>query len=125
MTAFEVGKKIVELSRAGKDEEIINSFFHPEIVSIEAAEMPGTGRSIQGIEKIKEKHAWWNSNFEVIEHEAIGPFPSGDKERVAIVFRSKIKNKETGKPENMEEIAIYKILDGKIHEEEFFYPTES
>ena len=45
----------------------------------------------------------------------------GGDDRFAVIFRSKVKETETGKVSDMEEVGIYTVADGKIVREEFFY----
>ena len=85
-TTVDIGKKLVELCKAGKNVEAIEKLYSPKIVSIEAGggskEMPAR---MEGIDAIKGKNEWWVKNHEVHSAEAKGPFPNGD--RFAVYFK--------------------------------------
>ncbi len=42
-------------------------------------------------------------------------------DRFAVIFEASGKEKATGKPFSMKEVAVYHVADGKIVREEFFY----
>ena len=59
MDTKQVGKKLVDLCRTGKNVEAINTLYSPDIVSVEArgdAQMPALMR---GIDAIRKKNQWW------------------------------------------------------------------
>jgi len=119
MTALDVGKKLVDLCRKGKNDEAIEQFYAKDIVSIEAGAPPGMDKKTEGKEKVKAKSKWWAENHEVHSAEIVGPFPNDDK------FTTLYKIDVTFKPEKkrfkMEEICLYTVKNGQIVREEFFY----
>ncbi len=119
---LEVGKKLVELCRQGKNMEAIDSLYSPHIVSVEAGGPPGVPTRQEGIEAVKGKATWWEANHEVHKAEAEGPFPNGD--RFVVRFKYDVTPKEgpmAGKRFVMDEAALYTVKDGKVTQEEFFY----
>ncbi|HEY8711481.1 MAG TPA: nuclear transport factor 2 family protein [Thermoanaerobaculia bacterium] len=122
MDTKQVGKKLVDLCRTGKNVEAINTLYSPDIVSVEArgdAQMPALMR---GIDAIRKKNQWWYENHEVHSSEVRGPFPNED--RFAAQFHYEITPKSgpmKGKRMTMDEVAVYTVKDGKIVREEFFY----
>jgi ketosteroid isomerase-like protein len=116
MTALEVGQELVTLVRDGKDEEILERLYDPNILSVEAA---GENPESRGVEAIRAKWAWWNNAMEVKSMKVQGPFPHG--EQFAVIYDFETVEKESGKPIKMEEVALYTVKDGKIVEERFFY----
>ncbi len=117
-----VGKKLVELCRAGKNTEAIDTLYSPNIVSIEAASGPNMSARTDGIAAVKGKSEWWVANHEVHKAEAHGPFPNGDRFIVRFIYDVTAKaGPMAGKRFTMDEAALYAVKDGKIVQEEFFY----
>ncbi|MFK7827314.1 MAG: SnoaL-like domain-containing protein [Oligoflexales bacterium] len=118
--AFEVGKKLLELVNTGKSRQALDSLYSPNAKSIEAA--PGPNQVCDGIDAIRAKHDWWESNSEVHSASAKGPFPLGD--RFAVIYAMDVTMKDSGKRGQMEEVGLYTIENGKIVKEEYMYQTE-
>ncbi len=119
MTTQEVAETLVKLCSQGKFGEATEALYSPDIVSLEADAPPGGSREAKGIEAVKAKGDWWNSTHEVHSATVEGPLIAGS--HFAVTFKLDV----TFKPENrrftMEEVAVYKVVDGKIAHEEFFY----
>ncbi len=118
MNAFEVGQKVVELFRAGKHEEIMNDLYSPNIVSVEA-----DGMKHEGMEGLKAKYQWWAENFEEHGSTVEGPYPHGGDEFI-LTFTMDTTHKPSGHRSQMTEAAHYKVENGKIVHEKFFYVQE-
>ncbi|MEM6260584.1 MAG: nuclear transport factor 2 family protein [Planctomycetota bacterium] len=119
-----VGKKLVELCNAGKDEEVLDTYYAEDIVSEEVATMPGTGlpRVSQGIEAVRAKWQWWYDNHEVHGSKCTGPFPHGNKFIVIFEMDTTAKSGPmAGQRMQMQETALYTVENGKIVHEQFFY----
>ena len=122
MDTKQVGDKLVELCKAGKNGEAIDTLYDKDIVSVEAQGGPSMPAEMRGIDAIRGKNQWWIENHEVHSAEVKGPFPNGD--RFAVTYSYEITPKtgpEKGKRTRMEEIAVYDVKNGKIAREEFFY----
>jgi hypothetical protein len=65
------------------------------------------------------KGEWWTANHDVHSFQAEGPFVNGDY--FALRFKIDVTTKATGQRIQMDEIGLYKVKDGKIVEERFFY----
>ena len=121
-TTYEVGRKLVELCRAGKNLEAVNTLYAPDVLSLEVhgtEEMPAR---MQGIEAARRKNQWWFDNHTIHSQDAIGPFPHGD--RFIVLHKMDVTAKAgpmAGKRMAAEEAALYTVRDGKIVQEEFFY----
>jgi ketosteroid isomerase-like protein len=119
MTTQEVAATLVKLCSEGKFNDAVDKLYSTDIVSMEAGAPPGQSRESKGLAAVKAKGEWWISNHEV--HSAIveGPLVAGS--HFSVAFKLDV----TFKPENrrftMEEIAVYKVANGKIVYEEFFY----
>ena len=119
---FEIGKKLVDFCKQGKDLEAIETLDSPNIVSVEAVADPRFPQRMDGIDAIRSKFQWWIQNHEIHSAEVKGPFPHGD--RFIVYFKYDITPKDgpmKGKRMQMDEAALYTVANGKIVQEEFFY----
>jgi ketosteroid isomerase-like protein len=119
---MEIGQKLVELCREGRNIDAINELYADDVVSIEATAPPAGGeREMRGIEAVRGKNQWWQENHEVHDASVAGPFPHGD-DRFAVHFNFDVTSQPMGGQRfQMEEVALYTIENGKIAKEEFFY----
>lgn len=121
MNLKEIGEKLVEHCRNHTERQGLDELYHVDAVSVESAPNPETGsREVHGIDAIKGKHEWWDSQVEMTGGETIGPLPHGE-DRFAVIFRAAGKDKASGETFNMEEVGVYHVANGKIVREEFFY----
>jgi len=119
VTTQEVADKLVKFCSAGKFEEAMEALYSPDIVSMEAGAPPGQSRESKGIAAVKAKGKWWVDNHEVHSSTVEGPLVTGS--HFAVTFKLDITFKPQSKRFKMEEVAVYKVVDGKIVYEEFFY----
>ena len=119
MDMMQIANELVAGCREGRAKENLGRLYAPDAVSVEAVDM-GQGRETHGLGGIRAKHEWWDGAMEMLEAEVTGPMWHGD-DRFAVIFRSKVKETETGKVSGMEEVGIYTVANGKIVREEFFY----
>ena len=119
MTTQEVASKLVKLCSEGKFDEATDSLYSADIVSMEASAPPGGSRESKGIAAVKAKGDWWVANHDVHSVKVEGPIVAGD--HFAVTFKLDITFKPKAKRFTMEEVAIYKVDNGKIVYEEFFY----
>ena len=49
MTALEIGTKLIDLCKAGNNQEAMETLYHPNIVSVEAGAPPGQSTEAKGI----------------------------------------------------------------------------
>lgn len=119
MTAFEVGKKLVELCNAGKFDEAAETLYSVDISSLEAGGPPGQPREVQGAKAIRAKGQWWNDNHIVHASSVAGPWPCDNQ--FIVTYKFDITHKPTNKRFPMEEAALYTVQNGKIVSEKFFY----
>ena len=119
MTTQEVANTLVKLCKEGKLDEAMKTLYSPDIVSVEAGAPPGQSRESKGLDACLAKGEWWTANHDVHSAHVEGPLVAGS--HFAVVFKFDV----TFKPENrrftMEEVAVYKVGQGKIVYEEFFY----
>lgn len=119
MTTQEVADTLVKLCSEGKFLEAGKALYSPDIVSMEAAAPPGGSREAKGFADVIAKGEWWVANHEVHSSKVEGPVVAGHYFSVA--FKIDATFKAQNKRFQMEEIAVYKVADGKIVYEEFFY----
>lgn len=119
MTTQEVAGTLVKLCSAGKFHEAMESLYSQDIVSMEASAPPGGSREAKGLAAVRAKGEWWTANHEVHSATVEGPLVAGS--HFSVVFRLDVTFKPQGKRFKMEEVAVYKVADGKIVYEEFFY----
>jgi hypothetical protein len=118
-TTKEVAEGLVKLCSQGKFEEATKTFYSPEIVSVEAAAPPGQSRETKGLQGVLAKGEWWVANHEVHSVNVEGPLVAGS--HFSVAFKMEVTFKPQSKRFQMEEIAVYKVADGQIVYEEFFY----
>ena len=119
MTTLEVAQALVEFCSKGQFHEAIHALYSPNIVSMEAGAPPGGSREAKGIEAVAAKGEWWAANHEVHSAVVEGPLVGGS--HFSVVFKMDVTFKPGSRRFVMEEVAVYKVEDGKIVYEEFFY----
>lgn len=121
-TTLEVGKQLVDLCKQGKNDECMDTLYHPDIVSVEAASSPNMPAEARGLATIRERAKWWGDNHTIHSAKAEGPYPHGD--RFIVHFTYDVTSKPMGnKRITLDEMGLYTVKDGKIVREEFFYVT--
>jgi ketosteroid isomerase-like protein len=119
MTTQEVAEKLVKLCAQGKFHEAMEALYSPDIVSMEAGAPPGGSRESKGLAAVRAKGEWWTANHEVHSSTVEGPLIAGS--HFAVVFKLDVTFKPESRRFKMEEVAVYKVVNGKIVYEEFFY----
>jgi len=117
MNAHAIGQRLAELLRENNNEAIYAELYSPDILSVEAG---GPNAEFKGMEAINGKNEWWHSTFELDSFSFEGPFPHGE-DQFAMIFDMATTHRESGAKNEMREVAVYKVADGKIVEERFFY----
>ena len=121
-TTATVAEELVSFCRAGKNMDAINTLYSPDIVSIESMGNEQMPREQKGIDAIRGKNQWWGENNTVHSSAVEGPFVGND-DKFAVYYNYDVTFKPTGKRNNMEEMALYTVKDGKVVREQFFYRT--
>jgi ketosteroid isomerase-like protein len=122
VSTFDVAKKYFELCKNHQNHIAIETLFSPDVVSVEAAAMPGSPAEVRGTKAVLEKGKKWMDNHEIHSANAEGPWPHGN--RFAVRFTYDVTNKPSGRRMQMDEIGLFTVENGKIVREEFFYATE-
>jgi hypothetical protein len=119
MTTHEVANKLVSLCKEGKFHEAIHDLYARDVVSMEAGAPPGGSRETKGLDGVIAKAQWWAENHEVHSSAVEGPLVAGV--HFAVTFKMEVTFKPTQNRLHMEEVGVYKVHDGKVVYEEFFY----
>ncbi len=118
MTTKEIADRLVDMCRNGKVEEAKEELFSPDIISIEPVEglLP---KESKGMDAIKKKAQLFISHVENFYDTTISePVIAGDY--FSISWDTDIQMK--GEPRKTDsELCVYKVKDGKIISEQFFY----
>ena len=117
-----VADELVSFCRAGRNADAINTLYSADIVSVESMGNESMPREMKGIDAIRGKNQWWAENNEVHSAAVEGPFV-GNEDKFAVYYNYDCTFKPTGTRNNMEEMALYTVKDGKIVREQFFYRT--
>lgn len=118
MTTQEVANQLVQMCREAKYEEIYQTLFSPEILSKEPE--GAMWLEARGLEQLAEKGKNWNEMVdEFIEGTVSDPIVAGD--HFACTMKSKVKFKGAPEAVDMDEVCVYKVENGKVVLEQFFY----
>lgn len=119
MTTQEVADALVNLCSQGKFDEAVKTLYSNDIVSVEAGAPPGQSRESAGLPAVIAKGEWWVANHEVHSVTVDGPLVAGA--HFSVAFKMDVTFKPATRRFTMEEIGVYKVADGKVVYEQFFY----
>jgi ketosteroid isomerase-like protein len=119
VTTQEVASELVRLCSQGQYEEATKKLYSPNIVSVEPGAPPGQSRETTGLDGVLQKGKWWIENHEVHSQQVEGPLVAGS--HFSVAFKMDVTHKPNNQRFQMQEIAVYRVADGKIIREEFFY----
>ncbi len=119
MSTQEVASALVKFCTEGKLDQAIEALYSPDIVSVEAGAPPGQSREAKGLAAVKAKSEFWNANHEIHSFRVEGPLVAGA--HFTVVFKIDATFKPQSRRFQLDEVAVYKVADGKIVYEEFFY----
>jgi ketosteroid isomerase-like protein len=121
MTTKEIGQKLVELCKNGKNREAMEQLYAPDIVSVEAAAPAGRPAESKGRDTAIERNKQWAAANEVNGATVDGPYPNGD--RFTVVFDFDLTRRADKQHYHQKEVALYTVKNDKIVREDFFYTT--
>jgi hypothetical protein len=119
MTTQEVANALVKLCSERKLAQAVDTLYSPDIVSMEAGAPPGQSRETKGLAAVRAKSDFWIANHEIHSFTVEGPLVSTS--HFAVVFKMEVTFKPQSRRFQIEEVGVYKVADGKIVYEEFFY----
>ena len=116
MSLQSVARQFVDLCNQGKNFDVMEMMYAPDIVSVE-----GDGAETKGKGPVIQKSRDWVSDKVFNGEKVRGPYFNGPNQ-FAVTFALDITHKATGKRETLEEVGIYTVnKDDKITREQFFY----
>ncbi|WP_375558983.1 SnoaL-like domain-containing protein [Bernardetia sp. OM2101] len=117
MTTQEIANRLVELCREGNYDQAQKELYHQNAFSIEPEMLPNN--KVQGMEAIGKKGQEWANNLEEMHFAEVSePIVAGSHFSCTMAFDATFKDRGRVKDE---ELAVYKVENGKITEERFFY----
>jgi hypothetical protein len=114
-----MAKDLMELCLQHKNLEAIDKYYDASVVSVESSGSPEMPAEMKGIESVRQKNKWWLENNEIHQAKVEGPYVGPDG--FALAFEYEFTNKPSKKRFSLKEIGLYKVADGKIIHEHFFY----
>jgi hypothetical protein len=117
MTTKEVADKLISMCREGKNIQAVEELYADNIVS---KEMPGYPQEITtGIKAVHKKSEDWLANLQEFHGGDISdPVIAGNHFTTKMTFDATFKE---GGRQQMEEVCVYEVENGKIVNEQFFY----
>jgi ketosteroid isomerase-like protein len=116
MDIRELAEDFAELCAEGRSKEAAEKYWADDIATYEAA--PGDYSETHGREEALAKARWWFENHEVHEMEVEGPWVNGSQ---FMLYWEIEVTPRGGERMEMEELVLYKVKDGRIIEERYFY----
>jgi hypothetical protein len=118
MSIQTVAHKFVELCRAGKNFDVMETMYSPTIVSVE-----GDGKETKGQRPVIQKSKDWVADKTFNGETVAGPFFNGaNPDQFVVYFTLDVTPKATGKRITLEEVGVYTVnKEDKITREQFFY----
>jgi ketosteroid isomerase-like protein len=122
MNTLQVANRLVELCRRGEFSQAQEELYADDAVSLEPEGAPaGPLGSVRGLEAIRQKGKAFEQTYEQI-HGATVSEPLIAGEFFSVVMGMDATWKQGGRYA-MEEICVYRVRNGKIVLEQFFYPV--
>jgi ketosteroid isomerase-like protein len=120
MSLDQIAEDYVAAVKEGRFLEVIENLYAEDAVSVEAVAMPGSERTTKGLEALRAKSQWFDTQNKINSHEVRGPWPHGE-DKFAVHMTFDMTHLESGQRRTTDEIAVLTVADGKITREEFFY----
>ncbi|MGC4032249.1 MAG: nuclear transport factor 2 family protein [Tepidisphaeraceae bacterium] len=116
MSIQAVARKFVEMCNAGKNFEVMQTMYAPDIVSVE-----GDGKETVGQEAVIKKSADWAGTLTFHGEKVLGPYFNGPNQ-FAVHFTLDITRTATGQRVQLTEVGVYTVnTAGLITREVFYY----
>lgn len=130
MSLQSLARKFVELCNQGKNFDVMETMYAPDIVSVEAS-----GEEVAGKVPVIEKSRRWAAVNTIHGEKVRGPYfdriggatggATGSANRssgqFAVHFTFEVTPKATGQRITLEEIGLYTVKDDQITREQFFF----
>ena len=121
MDIHELADTLVDYCSEGKFEEAQRALYSDSATSDEPSNSPGF-KSVTGLQAIIDKGAQFRAMIEEVHSiEVSDPVIAGDYFSIALLIDVTLKG--MGRV-NMDEVAVYRVKDGKVVSEQFFYSPQ-
>lgn len=122
MTTQEIATKWAEYCRTGQMDKAQQELYSDDCISLEMEGAQGFPTRVEGIQGINEKGKQWEQMVEEFHGlEIEGPIVAGNHFTASMKMDITMK----GQPRrNDEELALFRVEDGKIVSEQFFYAVD-
>ena len=121
MNTEQVANRLVEMCRNGQNLEAIEELYADNIVS---KEMPGyPGEVTEGIKAVYQKSEDWLANVEAFHGAEISE-PQIAENHFSCTMSMDVTFKDRGR-QQISEVCVYGVDNGKIASEQFFYTMPS
>ncbi|AZQ44807.1 nuclear transport factor 2 family protein [Nonlabens ponticola] len=117
MNNKELANRLVELLRKGEFNTVYDELFHPQAVHIEPQSEHFA--RVEGVPAIKAKDAAMQENIAAVDGLEVGDAIVA-RDYIALPYKMTVTLKD-GNQWPLDEIIVYKVEDGKIVSEQFFY----
>lgn len=121
MKTEEIAKNLVSWCNSGQEARCYQELYSPNIVSIEA-DKSSPNAVANGMDEVAQKGQWWKENFEVHSSETSDPIVADNWFTVRHTMDT--THKPSGHRSTMSEVGVYRVQDGKIVQEQFFYDVD-
>jgi ketosteroid isomerase-like protein len=118
MTTQDVANRFHELAQKGQWDQIQEELFAGNAESVEPQDSPGL-KSVKGLDAIRKKGKEFQDAVQEV-HGGYSSEPQVAGNYFSVAMGMDVTMKGQGRVK-MDEIAVYKVRDGKIVKEEFFY----
>jgi hypothetical protein len=118
METKELARQLVKLCNEGKNFDVMETMYTPDIVSVE-----GDGQETVGKRPVIEKSKRWQEANDIKSQVVRGPFFNGPS-HFAAHFTFEVTRKASGESLTIEEVGLYTVKDGLIAREAFYYDGE-
>lgn len=117
----EIAENLVAWCNKGDYARVYQEYYSPDIVSIETEDKSDMAR-LEGMEAVMKKGEWWQNTFEVHSSQASDPVVADNW--FTVKFEMDTTHRPSGQRSKTSELGVYKVADGKIVREQFFYDMQ-
>jgi hypothetical protein len=123
MSLQTLATQFVDLCNQGKNFDVMETLYAPDIVSVEAS-----GEEVAGKTPVIEKSRRWIAANTLNSEKVRGPFFDGangtadrSSGQFAVFYTFDVTPKSTGQRVTLEEVGVYTVKDDQITREQFYY----
>jgi len=123
MSLQKLATQFVDLCNQGKNFDVMEAMYAPDIISIEAS-----GEEVAGKRPVIEKSRKWVAVNTLNGEKVRGPFFDGasgvgdrSSGQFAVFYTFDVTPKSTGKRVTLEEVGVYTVKNDQITREQFYY----